>query len=627
MMDEHINRICTRIALYATGTYDTAPHMADDNDAFASVHAALDALGEKLAIREKKVREDEERINTLLDILSRYGQSDFSARATLQGNDDKIDNLASGLNSLGENFFLQVRKQEDNEEQLRTIFSNAPDAVIVIDSTGKIVRWNPAAEDSLGWKATDVVGAKIHDVLIPHRYRERHIGGMSHFLKTGEGPIMNKRVQLHAMRSDGTEIDVELTVSSAKLNDEYLFIAFLRDVSARRKTEDEIRLLNATLEQRVTERTEALELSEHKYRNLFENNPMPLWVLDMPSLRFMDVNEAAIRRYGYTREEFLSMTAIDLRPEDDKMRFVALDRRHEFHHSGIWRHIKKDGAVIYAEVTVHQIMVDGRPARLVLSVDVTERIKAEAEIVRMNEELETRVARRTAELEIANKELESFSYSVSHDLRAPLRAIDGYSQMLLDDHQSQLDAEANRLLHNVKKNALRMGQLVDDLLEFSRMGRRPLKIAVTSMDSIVSQVLEQIDPDDLTNVVINVHPLGFAHGDPALLKNVFFNLITNSIKYSSTKDHPVVEIGTMNTADEQVWYVHDNGVGFDMAYYDKLFGVFHRLHLQDEFEGTGVGLAIVQRIVKRHGGRVWAEGKVDAGATFFFTLNEKFTNG
>jgi light-regulated signal transduction histidine kinase (bacteriophytochrome) len=240
------------------------------------------------------------------------------------------------------------------------------------------------------------------------------------------------------------------------------------------------------------------------------------------------------------------------------------------------------------------------------------------------EELEQRVQERTSELQAANKELEAFSYSVSHDLRAPLRAVDGYARMLEEDYAGALDAEGSRLLGVVRENSRKMGQLIDDLLAFARLGRAPLQTRPVQMTPLVQQMMDEMRSDtDGRKIDFAVGALGSAHVDPALFRHALSNLLSNAIKFTRGRDPAVVEIGRRdgNGAGEPVvYYVKDNGAGFDMKYYDKLFGVFQRLHSAEEFPGTGVGLAIVQRVIQRHGGRVWADAKPGEGATFYFTL-------
>jgi len=238
-----------------------------------------------------------------------------------------------------------------------------------------------------------------------------------------------------------------------------------------------------------------------------------------------------------------------------------------------------------------------------------------------SEDLELRVRERTEELQAANKELDAFSYSVSHDLRAPLRAVDGYAQMLEEDYGGKLDAEGNRLLGVMRASSQQMGRLIDDLLAFSRLGREPLRTRPVQLETLVHQIIDETRPSHNGRTIdFMVGNLGTAEADPALLKQALANLLSNAIKFTRDKDPAVVEVGCRNASDPAVYYVKDNGAGFDMKYYDKLFGVFQRLHSTAEYPGTGVGLAIVQRVINRHGGRVWAESKPDEGAAFYFTL-------
>jgi len=242
------------------------------------------------------------------------------------------------------------------------------------------------------------------------------------------------------------------------------------------------------------------------------------------------------------------------------------------------------------------------------------------EIQLFNKNLEQKIKERTYELEMANKELEAFSYSVSHDLRAPLRSIDGYSKILIEDYGSKLDDEGKRTLQVIVKNALKMGQLIDDLLAFSRLGKQNVTKIILDMNAIAQRATEEIVAQNNKASEITIDPLLTTKGDSSMLKQVMTNLISNAVKYSTKKEKPLIKIGSYHENDYDVFYVKDNGAGFDMKYYDKLFGVFQRLHSPSEFEGTGVGLALVHRIITKHGGKVWAEGKVNEGATFYFSL-------
>ena len=273
------------------------------------------------------------------------------------------------------------------------------------------------------------------------------------------------------------------------------------------------------------------------------------------------------------------------------------------------------------ETTVAQRTSELAQTNQQLHQELSERLKAEEEVRSLNAELDQRVHDRTAELESANKELEAFSYSVSHDLRAPLRAVNGFAGIVLEDFSSQLPEEGKEYLERIRNRGTQMGRLIDDLLAFSRLSRQAINGRRVDMGALVRSALEELNPQyEGRQLDTRIGSLPPCYGDPALLKQVWLNLLSNAIKYSRERTPAVIEIGCQRENGEDIYWVRDNGAGFDMAYRDKLFGVFQRLHRDESFEGTGVGLAIVQRVVNRHGGRVWAESEQGRGATFRFSL-------
>lgn len=282
---------------------------------------------------------------------------------------------------------------------------------------------------------------------------------------------------------------------------------------------------------------------------------------------------------------------------------------------------RMDGTEFPIEASISQVEADGSKIYTAILREITGRKQAEAHSQQLNEALEQRVAERTAQLAAANNELEAFAYSVSHDLRAPLRAIDGYTRILEEDYEPFLDAEGRRVCAVVRDEAQRMGQLIDGLLTFSRLSRLEMKHSSINNRQLVDSVLESLSPPtERQQLDLRIAPLPQAMGDPALIRQVWHNLLANALKFSSKRPRAIIEIRGEERENDVLYSVRDNGAGFDMRYADKLFGVFQRLHSEREFEGTGVGLAIIQRIIHRHNGRVWVESEPDQGATFYFTL-------
>ena len=397
-------------------------------------------------------------------------------------------------------------------------------------------------------------------------------------------------------------------------------------VRAEKLGEGEFGLLTDAFNNMLTEihtRSRALGESEERFRSAMHNSAIGM-ALVSPDGRWLNVNNALCKMLGYTSNELLAKDLQSVTHADDLVQELGergrlLNKEIETYRLEA-RYFHKSGAMVWVDMGVSLVCEeDGTPLYLIAQIqDISERKRDEELLRKLNSELERRVEERTGKLNEANKELESFSYSVSHDLRAPLRAIDGFSRILVEEHEKNLNEDGLRVLQVIRTNTQKMGRLIDDMLAFSRLGRKAIDRRPIDFDDLVKEVRTELDTPE--NLEVKVASLPPSSGDRALIRQVVTNLLSNAAKYSRKNGSPVVEMGGYSENGENVYFVKDNGVGFDMAYANKLFGVFQRLHGPEEFEGTGVGLAIVQRIIQRHGGRVWANGKVDEGATFYFTL-------
>ncbi len=359
----------------------------------------------------------------------------------------------------------------------------------------------------------------------------------------------------------------------------------------------------------------AWRTSDAHSRALFDQAAEGIFIADLEG-RYTEVNAAGARLLGCGPGDIVGRRIVDFIPPEDEAR---LWRAREALLAGgtqvaEWRLRRADGAWVPVEVSA-KILPDGRWQGFVR--DISERLRAEEAIRRLNDSLEDRVAARTAELAAALREMESFTYSISHDLRAPLRAIDGYAWILRHEHAQGLDAEGLRMLGCIEESGLSMALLVDGLLEFSRVGRLDLQFARVDMAALVRKAAMDLEIGD---GVLEVGELAGVTGDPRLLELAWRHLLANARKFSAGRERPRIAVASRVEGGEAVFEVRDNGVGFDMAYAAKLFGVFQRLHSAEEFPGTGIGLALVKRIVERHGGRAWAEGRPGEGATFSFAL-------
>lgn len=521
-----------------------------------------------------------------------------------------------------------IRAKNESEEKFRVIFEAMSEGVIMRLADGKIAAANPSAERMMGGTHEEMMESVLPD-RIP--WKTIHEDGtpftpetypVAVTLETGK---FCHNIVMGVPHKGGTLI--WLSINSMPLfrkgeDKPYAAVTTLNDITARKKIEDEVRKLNSELEQRVQDRTRSLAESEERMRLFFER-PLIGMAITSPAKGWIKVNDKACEMLGYSREELMQRNWADLtHPEDLAANEYLFDRmmKGEIDNYTLEkRFIRKDGGVICANLSVACVRKpDGSvDCLMTLIEDITKRKQAEENIQKLNQELR----QRATTIEASNQELEAFSYSVSHDLRIPLRAIDGFSRILLEDYEKKIDKEGKRLLNVIRDNTVRMATLIDDILAFSRVGRKDLALQKIDMAEMVKAVMTELSSFWAgRDVKLEVGPLPTADGDPTMIHQVWVNLLNNAIKFTRPRKKAVITVGGYRKGSENTYYIKDNGVGFDMRYVEKLFGVFQRLHSSSEFEGTGIGLAIIKSIVNRHEGKVWGEGKVDEGATFYFTL-------
>jgi PAS domain S-box-containing protein len=482
------------------------------------------------------------------------------------------------------------------EARYRGLLEAAPDAMVVVNQAGDIVLLNLQAENQFGYRRDELLGQKVTNI-IPDGFAERLVADDLRSKEDALAQRIGTGIELTARRKDGGEFPIEIMLSPLESADGVLVTAAIRDISVRRAAEKHLGQMEA------------------RYRGLLEAAPDAMVVVNQAG-DIVLLNVQAEKRFGYRRDELLGQKVTNIIPDGFAERLVADALRST--EDALSQQIgtgleltgrQKDGGEFPIEIMLS-------PLQSAEGTLVTAAIRDISVRKRHADELH----QKNVQLQAAVTELDAFSYSVSHDLRAPLRAIDGFSQILLKQYGSILPAEPREYLQLVRDNTVQMGHLVDDLLAFARLSRQQLSKQRVPVGKIVENVLSDARRQaEGRSVSVSVGELPSLWGDPSLLKQVFVNLIGNAFKYTRMRAEAVIEIGSSEIDGEQVVFVRDNGAGFDMKYADKLFGVFQRLHRAEDFEGTGVGLAIVQRILHRHGGRVWAEAAVDQGATFYFT--------
>ena len=499
---------------------------------------------------------------------------------------------------------------------------------MVTGPDGTIRYLSPSVERVLGYTPERLLGTNTADYVHPDDM-ERARGKLEALLS--RPGVYPEAVETRVRHKDGSWRHLE-GIATNLLDDLAVegLVFNQRDVTDRVRAEEEIKRLNRELEGRVAERTAQLEAtlaelgkSEERYRAVVEQSAEGLYLVDSVTRRILETNPALQNMLGYTAEELRGMELHEIVAHDREDVEANVERTlregTRFIRERGYR--RKDGSVVEVEIAASAIDYGGKRVICAAVRDISERKRAEEVTRRFNEELEDRVRRRTAQLQAANEELEALSTSVSHDLRAPLRAMTGFGRILLEDYGDGLDEAGRDYLRRIQEAGDRMGAMIDDLLDLSRLTRREMRHEEVDLSALargVADDLRRVDPGRRARLAIAE---GISvRGDAGLLRVVLENLLENAWKFTSKEPEVLIEFGAVEQEGRPVYYVRDNGVGFDEAYADKLFAPFQRLHGEGEFEGTGLGLTTVARIVRRHGGILWAESEVGRGARFYFTL-------
>ncbi|RPI17160.1 MAG: PAS domain-containing sensor histidine kinase [Ignavibacteriae bacterium] len=474
--------------------------------------------------------------------------------------------------------------------EFQNFLNSAPDAMVIVNESGNILFINSQAEKLFGYKPAELIHQKV-EILMPQEFRKKHISHRASFFKELGARPMGAGLELFGSRKDGTKFPVEISLSPIETQEGTIISAAIRDITDRKN-------------------------EEQKFIGLLDSAPDAMVIVNDKGVMQL-INKQAERIFGYKREELIGKKVEVLIPQE--FHKVHTQHREEYFDTPRVRPMgaglelfgaRKDGTKFPVEISLSPL---GTSKGILISAairDITIRKKTENDLLDLNKSL----------IEI-NRELESFSYSISHDLRAPLRHIIGFSNKLAKLLSNRLDEESTRVLNKISESATNMSMLMDELLKFTRIGRTELAVNRLNLNNLVTSVKDNLIKGlNSRKVTWKISDLPHVYADNNLLIIVLNNLISNALKFSNMREQTEIEINCTENEEEFIFNIKDNGIGFDDQYKGNLFGVFKRLHADDEFTGIGIGLAFVKRIIQRHGGKVWAQGEIDKGATFYFTL-------
>jgi PAS domain S-box-containing protein len=486
----------------------------------------------------------------------------------------------------------------ESEERFQTLLDSAPDAMVIVNTDGAIVLVNSQTEKVFGFSRQELLGQKI-EMLIPDDFWNIIPTAPESFLSDPHVRAMGAGLELFGLRKNGDGFPIEISLSPLKTEEGTLVISAIRDITQRKLGETKLK-----------DQAELLELTNDSIFVRDMNNVIRFW------------NHGAEVRYGWSREEAVGQTSSILQSQfPEPLEEIERKLSVAGHWEGEITQTTRQGAkvVVGSRWTLQRDQNGDSKGILQFSNDITERKRAEESLRQSNQDLE----KRGLELEASNKELESFSYSVSHDLRAPLRQIQGFVKILVEEQGDVLDSQGRHYLTRIEESTSRMAILIDELLALAQVGRQAVRWQVTGLRSVFDEVISDLHTEtDGREIEWKIGNLPFLECDAALMKIAIQNLVSNALKYTRPRAKAIIEIGmeSGNTGGRQKIFVRDNGVGFNMKHADQLFGVFQRLHRVEDFDGTGIGLATVQRIIQKHSGTIWAHAELDRGATFYFEL-------
>ena len=548
----------------------------------------------------------------ILDITTRY-ELDVK-NFLLTGNPVFLDSLNA----------LSIRQHDTLAQLKRQVSDNPPqeDRVVrlslYVDSNIELLKDAMALSrgNNIGKAAELIAGSATTG----HSYRVRSLCNQ---VESEENRLLNIR------RQANQRVSMQLTVVLWVLTVAVLVLGFVivkkirLDLDKVRGASEELARFNSALEQRVRQQTAELQASESKYRSLFYQSPLPKWIYDLETLRFLEVNDMATRMYGFSEDEFKNMTIRDIRPAEDNQALTedieTINSDSHDQRRKVWRHLTRNGTAIDVEITAHPFEYEGRKARMVVVSDISGRLRTEQLLQHMNEDLQ----RRASELSASNAELERFAYIASHDLQEPLRMVSSFLQLLQKRYKGKLDEKADQYIHYAVDGAERMKALIQDLLEYSRLGTANKNFSAVEMEDVMEEV-GNIFREKIEEAGARLHwePLPQVHGDRVQLVQLMQNLVGNALKYRSELPAEVT-IRSIKIDGFHHFSVQDNGIGIEPQFFDKIFIIFQRLHNRSEYSGTGIGLAVCKKIVERHGGRIWVEAAPVRGSVFNFTLKNK----